>query len=139
MAIEGGCVMIQVAKDDVLRGLKKFKRLAKQDLLASSLTSNPDFWKVQAESRRQKYTELMELVEARGVDLAFKTAAAEYAKLPLFGTQDNADPQLRGTEQALEMFFTLLGMTSEQMQVLRTSGALASESEEWQAEKAMEV
>mgnify|MGYP006874528118 CR=1 FL=1 len=139
MAIEGGCAMIQVAKDDVLRGLKKFKRLAKQDLLASSLTSNPDFWKVQAESRRQKYTELMELVEARGVDLAFKTAAAEYAKLPLFGTQDNADPQLRGTEQALEMFFTLLGMTSEQMQVLRTSGALASESEEWQAEKAMEV
>ena len=131
--------MIQVAKDDVLRGLKKFKRLAKQDLLASSLTSNPDFWKVQAESRRQKYTELMELVEARGVDLAFKTAAAEYAKLPLFGTQDNADPQLRGTEQALEMFFTLLGMTSEQMQVLRTSGALASDSEEWQAEKAMEV
>ena len=139
MAIEGGCAMIQVAKDDVLRGLKKFKRLAKQDLLASSLTSNPDFWKVQAESRRQKYTELMELVEARGVDLAFKTAAAEYAKLPLFGTQDNADPQLRGTEQALEMFFTLLGMTSEQMQVLRTSGALASDSEEWQAEKAMEV
>ena len=131
--------MIQVAKDDVLKGLKKFKRLAKQDLLASSLTSNPDFGKVQAESRRQKYTELMELVEARGVDLAFKTAAAEYAKLPLFGTQDNADPQLRGTEQALEMFFTLLGMTSEQMQVLRTSGALASESEEWQAEKAMEV
>ena len=119
-------------------GLKKFKRPAAKDLWPAA-TSNPDFWKVQAESRRQKYTELMELVEARGVDLAFKTAAAEYAKLPLFGTQDNADPQLRGTEQALEMFFTLLGMTSEQMQVLRTSGALASESEEWQAEKAMEV
>jgi hypothetical protein len=119
--------------------LKKFKRLAKQDLLASSLTSNPDFWKVQAESRREKYSQLMELVEAKGVDLAFQTAAAEYAKLPLFGTQDSVDPQLRGTEQALEMFFTLLGMTSEQMQVLRTSGTLAVESGEWQTERAMEV
>ena len=69
--------MIQVAKDDVLRGLKKFKRLAKQDLLASGVTSNPDFWRVQAESRRQKYSDLMELVEAKGGDLAFETAAAE--------------------------------------------------------------
>lgn len=131
--------MIQVAKDDVLKGLKKFKRLAKQDLLASSLTSNPDFWKAQAESRRQKYSELMELVEARGVDLAFETAAAEYAKLPLFDTQENVDPQLRGTQQALEMFFTLLGVGPEQMQFLRTSGTLATDSDGWQAEKAMEV
>ena len=131
--------MIQVAKDDVLRGLKKFKRLAKQDLLASSLTSNPDFWKVQAESRREKYSQLMELVEAKGVGLALYNAAALYAKIPLFGTHDSVDPQVRGTEQALEMFFTLLGMTSEQMQVLRTSGTLAVESGEWQTERAMEV
>ncbi|MGI6567259.1 MAG: hypothetical protein GX341_08665 [Firmicutes bacterium] len=131
--------MIQVAKDDVLRGLKKFKRLAKQDLLASGLTSNPDFWRVQAESRRQKYSDLMELVEAKGVDLAFETAAAEYAKLPLFDTQVSVDPQLRGTEQALEMFFTLLGMSAQDMQELRASGSLMDGSQDWQREKAMEV
>ncbi|NMB25620.1 MAG: hypothetical protein GX986_08815, partial [Firmicutes bacterium] len=98
--------MIMVAKDDVLRGLKKFKRLAKQDLLASTLTSNPDFWKAQAEARRHKYDDLMELVEAKGVDLACKVAMSDYAKLPLFDSLEGDAPEIRGTEQALEMFFT---------------------------------
>ena len=41
--------MIVVAKEDVLKGLKKFKRLAKQDLLVSQFTADPDFWIRQAE------------------------------------------------------------------------------------------
>lgn len=137
--------MIMVAKDDVLRGLKKFKRLAKQDLLASTLTSNPDFWKAQAEARRQKYDDLMELVEVRGVDLACKVAMSEYAKLPLFDSIEGEAPEIRGTEQALEMFFTLLGMESEEMGSLRTKGYVGTgngsltEQSSWEAEGAMEV
>jgi hypothetical protein len=137
--------MIQVAKDDVLRGLKKFKRLAKQDLLASSLTSNPDFWRVQAETRREKYSELMELVDEKGVDLAYDIAAKEYAKLPLFDPEQRVAPELRGLEQALEMFFTLLGISSTQMLALRTPGSsdpqnrLMNALNPWETEQTMEV
>jgi hypothetical protein len=137
--------MILVAKDDVLRGLKKFKRLAKQDLLASTLTSNPDFWKAQAEARRQKYDDLMELVEGKGVDLACKVAMSDYAKLPLFDPHGSAAPEIRGAEQALEMFFTLLGMESTEMGSLRSPGYVGAEDgsmmgrNPWDAEEAMEV
>ncbi|NLK09153.1 MAG: hypothetical protein GX316_10745 [Firmicutes bacterium] len=128
--------MILVAKDDVLRGLKKFKRLAKQDLLASSLTSNPDFWEIQAEARRQKYDELMELVKTKGVDLACKLAMSDYAKLPLFDSDQKEAPAVRGKEQALEMFFTLLGIGSEKVMSLRAS---ITQQTPWSTEEAMEV
>ena len=107
--------MFEVAKDDVLRGLKKFKRLAKQDLLASSLTSNPRFWSSQAEARRTMYDELMTAVEEKGVELAYRQAAKTYATLPLhnLSSVQEPDPQITGKQQALEMFFTILGVNKE--------------------------
>ncbi|NLM94083.1 MAG: hypothetical protein GX165_00770 [Firmicutes bacterium] len=107
--------MFEVAKDDVLRGLKKFKRLAKQDLLASSLTSNPRFWSSQAEARRNMYDELMAAVEEKGVELAYRQAARAYANLPLHNLSpaEDPDPQITGKQQALEMFFTILGVNKE--------------------------
>lgn len=102
--------MIVVAKDDVLRGLKRFKRLAKQDLLASSRTSNPKFWETQAETRREIYTKLMDLVEQQGVDAACEYALKEYAALPLVHSQGSPDPVISGRQQALEMFFEIVGL-----------------------------
>lgn len=112
--------MFEVGKEDVIQGLKRFKRLAKQDLLASSLTSNPQFWSRQAEARRAMYTSLMNLVEEKGVELAYETARREYASLPRFafdGAETN--PQDKGRAQALEMFFTLLGVDSEKVMSMR--------------------
>jgi hypothetical protein len=137
--------MIRVAKDDVLKGLKKFRRLAKQDLLASSLTSNPDFWRVQAEARRTKYGVLMELVDEKGVDLAYELAVAEYAKLPLLDSAEAIAPEAKGLEQALEMFFTLLGISSAEMLALRSSdnpeirNGLVDSPDHWETGQTMEV
>lgn len=102
--------MIVVAKDDVLRGLKRFKRLAKQDLLASSRTSNPAFWEKQAEARREKYTQLMDVIERIGVDAACERALRDYAALPLVHSQGTPDPVISGHQQALEMFFEIIGV-----------------------------
>lgn len=102
--------MIVVAKDDVLRGLKRFKRLAKQDLLASSKTSNPEFWEKQAEARREKYTQLMDIIERIGVDAACDRALKDYAALPLVHSQETPDPVTSGYQQALEMFFKIVGV-----------------------------
>lgn len=117
--------MIQVAKEDVLRGLKKFKRLAKQDLLASDLMSDPEFWRVQAESRRRKYSELMESVKEKGVDMAYEIASQEYASLPLSDPAKADTPEVKGTQQALEMFFTLLGLGEKAMAALRQSSEMS--------------
>jgi len=79
----GHARMIAVRQEDVVRALKKFRRLAKQDLLASERTSEPDFWRVQAEVRRETYARLIEAVEQRGVDAAYREAVEAYAALPL--------------------------------------------------------
>lgn len=102
--------MIVVARDDVLRGLKRFKRLAKQDLLASCKTSNPVFWQKQAEARREKYTQLMNVIERIGVDAACERALRDYAALPLVHSHGMPDPVVSGHQQALEMFFQIVGI-----------------------------
>lgn len=101
--------MIAVAKDDVLRGLKKFKRLAKQDILASPRTSEPEFWREQAEARREMYTKLMSWVEYEGVDAACRMALDELAALPLLHSS-RIDPARSGKEQALGLFLQLVGV-----------------------------
>lgn len=101
--------MHNVTPADVLRALKKFKRLAKQDLLASELTSDPDFWRGQAEARREMYDILMALVESEGVDAAHRHAVDEHASLPLLGSAGDS-AVVKGKKQALQMFFTILGV-----------------------------
>src|SRR5690606_4956302 len=79
----GEGAMIFLPQAEVLQALKKCKRLAKQDLLASAHTSNPDFWRSQAEARRATYDRLMGLVESEGVEAAYRMAVDEHAALPL--------------------------------------------------------
>lgn len=102
--------MFNVTASDVVRALKKFKRLAKQDLLASELTSNPQFWREQAQARRATYDALMALVESEGVDAAYRYALDENAALPLLGSEGET-AAVKGKRQALQMFFSLLGVT----------------------------
>lgn len=68
--------MFNVTPADALRALKKFKRLAKQDLLASEFTSEPEFWRGQAEARRATYDTLMGLVEEEGYGRRQRKAAS---------------------------------------------------------------
>ncbi len=102
--------MIVVAKEDVLRGLKKFKRLAKQDLLISRFTPEPHFWEKQAEGRRNTYDRLTKLIFDHGVDHAYKSALKLYVDLPFSFENKIEDAEVIGMKQALEMFFTIVGM-----------------------------
>lgn len=97
--------MISVDQDDVLRGLKRCKRLAKQALLASGLTPDPSFWTAQAEARRTTYDDLMMRIETNGVESTYAAALDRYHEL----NQHSGAPET-GERQALEMFFTILGI-----------------------------
>lgn len=102
--------MIVVAKEDVLKGLKKFRRLAKQDLLLSQATSEPEFWCKQAEGRRNTYGTLMQLIEDHGVDYAYNYAVKQYANLPFIYADKQGDAEVIGMRQAFEMFYSIIGM-----------------------------
>lgn len=110
--------MFPVTQYDVLRGLKKFRRLAKQDVLASAHTSDPTFWSAQAEARRSTYSKLMEYVEKNGVEAAYQMALEAYAALPLT-IEEKDKPAVTGIEQAHEMFFTILGLSAQEIARIR--------------------
>lgn len=109
---KGRCVVLHVSKDDVLRGLKKCKRLAKQDLLISPRTSMPTFWRRHADVRRNEYTLLMRQIEREGVEATIRDCLAQYAALPRYDFGEEPSPidaEISGREQALETFFVLVG------------------------------
>lgn len=100
--------MFVMEKEEILTGLKAFCRIAKQDLLTSDKTPNPTYWKQQAQARRKTYTDIMNIVRHQGVEAACKQAQKQYAALPLSHADES--PNLVGKKQAIDMFFTLLGM-----------------------------
>lgn len=100
--------MMSVTAPDALRALNKFRQLAKQDLLMSVHTADPEFWRRQAEARRATYDTLMKIVKKEGVEAARRYALDELAILPLFD-RNIADAVRRGKEQALRFFCSMLG------------------------------
>ncbi|HEY8392640.1 MAG TPA: hypothetical protein VIL83_07940 [Capillibacterium sp.] len=102
--------MCQVEEEDLVRALKRFKSLAKQDLLTSALTDDPHFWKTHAEARRNEYSRLLELIESAGVEEACVYAWRRYQKFRLAVGPDQS-PEQAGARQALELFFKVIGVT----------------------------
>ena len=111
--------MFEVSPEDLLRGLKRFKRLAKQDLLASSKTPNPRYWTLQAEARRKTYDLLMERIQTGGLEEAYETARRSYLALPLSASDPDEEAQVKGQEQAFDLFFGMLGLDEATLETLR--------------------
>jgi hypothetical protein len=112
--------MVQVERDDLLRALKGFKGIAKQDLLIQDVTPQSDYRKTHAEARREIYTKLINLVEEAGITEACVFALSEYNKIPESAKGDN-NPVINGHLQALELFFNIIGITSDKFKALRES------------------
>lgn len=93
-------------KETVLKSLNAFKAIAKQDLLMSESTDNPEFWQRHAEARRQIYKSLISMVEEQGVDTSCARALSEYR---LLIQEHSKTPEVEGKLQALENFLQLFG------------------------------
>ena len=106
--------MFQVNGDDLLRALKKFKSLAKQNLLTSELTSDPTFWQTHAEARRTEYTRLINLIENSGVEKACVYALRAYKAHQLCVDSEKTGEQ-KGSEQAIKLFFQIIGLSPEDL------------------------
>jgi hypothetical protein len=114
--------MVQVERDDLLRALKGFKGIAKQDLLIQDLTPESEYRKTHAEARREIYTKLIDLVEEAGITETCVFALSEYNKIPESAKEEN-DPVNNGHLQALELFFNIIGITSDRFKTLRESNS----------------
>lgn len=97
---------VTLSTEEIVRGLKHYRRIAKQDVLRAPETPNPEIFRVHAEARREVYAKLAEVAESEGPDSVVSQALEHYQKLPFVtGTAEDAHPDIKGQENALENFF----------------------------------
>lgn len=102
---------VVLSSDQILRGLKHYRRIAKQDLLRAPETPSPDAFRLHAEARREVYAELVERAESTGPSEVVDHALALYKRLPFVnGTAEDAHADIKGKENALENFFLMVGL-----------------------------
>jgi hypothetical protein len=104
-------VRVVLSSDDIVRGLKHYRRIAKQDVLRAPETDHPEAFRRHAEARREVYAELTEIAERATPQEVAQAALEAYERLPFVtGSEDPAHVEMRGRENALENFFLMIGL-----------------------------
>lgn len=104
-------VKVVLSSDDIIRGLKHYRRIAKQDVLRAPETANPELFRRHAEARRHIYAHLAELAETAPPSEVVAEALRCYQELPFVtGTAEDEHTDIKGQENALENFFLMIGL-----------------------------
>ena len=104
-------VKVVLSSDEIIRGLKHYRRIAKQDVLRASETTDPEAFRRHAEARREVYAALSALAEEAMPEDVVAAALRQYQELPFVtGSDDPAHTELKGRENALENFFLMIGL-----------------------------
>jgi hypothetical protein len=102
---------VVLSSEEILRGLKHYRRIAKQDLLRAPETPKPEAFMRHAEARREVYGTLAEFAEGAAPEDVVQRALGLYRELPFVnGTAEEAYPDVKGKENALENFFLMIGL-----------------------------
>lgn len=97
--------------EQILQGLKHYRRIARQDMLRAPETPHPDAFLTHAESRREVYAELSAYAGEHAPDEVIGYALDLYSRLPFVtGTPEQDHADVKGRENALENFFLLVGL-----------------------------
>jgi hypothetical protein len=111
VAAQEAFMKVVLSSEEILRGLKHYRRIAKQDVLRAPETPNPDAFRTHAEARREVYAQLADLAEINHPDDVVEHALGIYKTLPfLNGTPEDSHPESKGRENALENFFLMIGL-----------------------------
>jgi hypothetical protein len=104
-------VKIVLSSDEIIRGLKHYRRIARQDVLRAQETDDPETFRTHAEARRAIYAHLAEIADAKTPEDVVREALRCYRELPFVtGTPDGEHTEIKGKENALENFFLMIGL-----------------------------
>jgi hypothetical protein len=102
---------VVLSSEEILRGLKHYRRIAKQDLLRAPESPSPEAFTKHAEARREVYGTLAEHAETSAPEDVVQQALGIYRALPFVsGTPEEHHPDIKGKENALENFFLMIGL-----------------------------
>lgn len=101
----------KMSTEQLLLGLKHYRRIARQDMLRTSETPHPDAFLKHAEARREIYAALGDYAGAHAPEDVVTHALELYRQLPFVtGSAEHEYPEVKGHENALENFFLLVGL-----------------------------
>ena len=104
-------VRVVLSSDEIVKGLKHYRRIARQDVLRAPETDNPDIFRSHAEARRGVYARLTEVAETQSPNAVVLVALECYKELPFVsGTGETEHIDIKGQENALENFFLMIGL-----------------------------
>ncbi len=102
---------VALSTEEIIRGLKHYKRIARQDMLQAGELANPERATRHAESRREIYTHLAEIAEVEPSSEVVREALRLYQELPFVtGTPEDSYVDIKGRENALENFFLMINL-----------------------------
>ena len=104
-------VNVVLSSEEIKRGLKHYRRIAKQDILLAADAEDPEKFRRHAEARRSVYAHLGQLAETKSPQEVVREALRCYQELPFVtGTSSNEHIDVKGRENALENFFLMVGL-----------------------------
>ena len=107
-------VEVVLSTDEIVRGLKHYRRIAKQDVLRAPETDDPEASVRHAEARREVYATLSDIAERGTASDVVEAALTAYRALPFTSGSEGRDHvELRGRENALENFFLMVGLEAK--------------------------
>lgn len=105
---------ISLSNEDIIRGLKHYKGIAKQDIIRADESSDAERLRDHAHARRQVYKQLIEVAENEDASTVVSNALEQYSKLPFVtGTPEDEHIDIKGQESALENFFLMIGLDAK--------------------------
>lgn len=114
-------VKVVLSSEEIKRGLKHYRRIARQDLLRADETDNPEIVRRHAEARRVVYAHLYDLAETGTPSEVALEALRVYQELPFVtGSKDEAHTEIKGRENALENFFLMIGLEAKVRREVRS-------------------
>jgi len=123
-------VKVVLSSEEILRGLKHYRRIAKQDLLLAAESENPAAFTRHAEARRGVYGHLAEIAQTKSPAEVVKEALEAYRDLPFVtGSVDEAHTEIKGRENALENFFLMIGLEPKVRREVRSQRKAMEPSE----------
>lgn len=105
---------ISLSNADIIRGLKHYRGIAKQDIVRADDTGDAERLREHANARRQIYKELIDIAENEDSTTVLQQALTQYSKLPFVtGTPEDEYIDIKGQESALENFFLMIGLDAK--------------------------
>ena len=97
--------------EQLLQGLKHYRRIARQDLLRAPETPYPDAFRAHAEARRAVYGELEIHAAQHAPEDVIEHALSLYRAIPFVtGTPETEHAETKGRENGLENFFLMVAL-----------------------------